>query len=503
MSAPEVVATDSADRRASSGTDGARSLAALDEATGVDVPEQDYCEAEHGRHDREPPRDPTGLGRGDRLRQTMRRGILGLALLGVFAPAAHAAHWGAPFTVTGDPRVATLSAGADARGAMVVVWQHNTGRTQAPQDGGYGGVESSIRARAIGADGRLRTIQRLSITGELTTGPQVAVNRQGAALAVWTQAYDGHRFTIVAMPSPPGRRFGSRQALGRTNRFRGGSPRVAINARGDAVVMWARSDSVVLATRPAGRRFAAPQAIAAARPVPGGVVVDSDGDALAAWTAHGRVFVAERSAGHPFGRARLLNPRGPRASDASAAVGRDGTVVVAWNAGNATTAVVRGPGGRFAAPQTLASYSPFLNAAAPAVAVTPSGEAVVAWGQGVQDPAGDRTQVAVASRLPSGSFGAPRVLSAPGVSASQPSLAVEGTGELVAAWSEAGPIGPNARWWVSTAERPAGVALFTAAQRMSGTGNTFRPTALLGADAAAVLVWHPDDAPVLAARRGG
>jgi hypothetical protein len=44
---------------------------------------------------------------------------------------------------------------------------------------------------------------------------------------------------------------------------------------------------------------------------------------------------------------------------------------------------------------------------------------------------------------------------------------------------------------------------FLAAQRLPGTDFTFRPTTLRRADAAALLVWHPHDAPVLATRRGG
>jgi hypothetical protein len=433
----------------------------------------------------------------------MWRAILALALLGAFVSAAHAAQWTAPFTVTSDPGAAALSVGADARGAMLAVWQHDTGRAQAPQDGGYGGVESSIRARAIGADGRPGAIQTLSVTHDLIASPQVAVNRRGMAVAVWTQAYRGHRFTILAAPRRPGHRFGSPQALGRTNRFRGAAPRVALNARGDAVVMWSRSDSMEFAMRRAGGRFGPPQTIAVRRPLTGGVVVADDGAAVATWTAHGRVFLSRRAPGHRFGHARLLNPAGPGGSGAATAIGADGTTVVAWSSSQSSSAAIVERDGSLEAPQTLASYSPFLTFAVPAAAVTPTGEALVAWSQGIRDPSGERLQVAVASRRPGASFGAPRILSAPGVSASQPALAVEGRGAVVAAWSEAGPVGPGARWWVSTAERAAGAAEFTAAQRLSGTDNTFRPAALLGADAAALLVWHPNDAPVLAARRGG
>jgi hypothetical protein len=93
---------------------------------------------------------------------------MSLALSAAAAPAAHAADWSAPFTVIADRSVAALSLAADARGGLVAVWQHDTGRSERPQDGGYGGSESYIRGRAIGPDGRPGVVQTLSITGELT-----------------------------------------------------------------------------------------------------------------------------------------------------------------------------------------------------------------------------------------------------------------------------------------------------------------------------------------------
>jgi len=257
--------------------------------------------------------------------------IRGIAILLAIAaaPAAQAAEWSAPFTAVGDRSLTGVSVASDARGGVTVVWQHDTGRAQPPPDGGFGGVESYVRAREISLDGRRGAIQTLSITDDLTASPALAVDRRGGAVAVWTQAYQGHRYTIVAVQRAPGRRFGPRRAVGRTDRFVGGAPQVAANGRGDAAVLWARAHAVQLATRGADGRFRTPQTIPAVRPVPGGVVVAADGSAIAVWTAQGTVYASRRRAGHRFGRPTAPSGGGPDADGATVVMGADGTVAVA------------------------------------------------------------------------------------------------------------------------------------------------------------------------------
>ena len=229
------------------------------------------------------------------------------------APAAHGGDWSAPFTVSGDRSMTVLSAAADPRGGMVVVWQHDTGRAQPPQDGGFGADESYIPARAFAPDGGAGVIQTLSITDDLTAGPSVAVDGKGGAVAAWTQAYDGRRYTILASPRAPAGRFGARQALGRTDRFLGGAPEVGMNARGDAVVLWARSDGVELEARRPGQHFGSGR---------GGEVVAAWADAgpigaAAKWwisTAVRPVAASDLPAGPaaPGGRRRLRPVRAAR-----------------------------------------------------------------------------------------------------------------------------------------------------------------------------------------------
>lgn len=122
-----------------------------------------------------------------------------------------------------------------------------TGRAPAPQEGGHGGVESSVRARAIGPDGRLGTIQAFSMTGDMTASPRVAVNRRGAAVAVWTQDYEGHGFTTLL---PSSRRGRSRRTTPFTDAtFR---PTTVLGADAVALLVWQANDAPVLAARRGG-----------------------------------------------------------------------------------------------------------------------------------------------------------------------------------------------------------------------------------------------------------
>jgi hypothetical protein len=431
-----------------------------------------------------------------------RAAVVAAGLVALVAPAAHAAEWTSAVPVAGDRSLLGVAAGADARGRLVVVWQHDAKRAQMPPDGGFGGTESLVRARAIGADGRRGPVQQLSIRGELTASPAVAVNRRGDAVAVWTQAYGGRRYTILAASRRRGGRFGRPQALGRSDRFLGAAPHAALNDRGDAVVVWARAGRVQLASRRGGRRFGAPQTLVSQQPVPAGVVVAGDGGALAAWTARGIVEVSERRPGRRFGDARSLNPAGPGAAGTTLALGARGTVAVAWQTRGSTVAVVRDPGGTFGPPLTLDSFEPTASFAGPAAAVTGAGETLIAWVRGDRVTPLLYDQVVLASRPPGGTFSAPAVLSGAGLNADRPALGAERGGTVVASWSESGPVGPSARSRTVAAVRRRGTGTFGAGERVSGAIESFGPIAVLPSDATSAILWRGgDDDPMFVVRR--
>jgi len=405
--------------------------------------------------------------------------------------------WSSPSPFVHDRAAGRVAAGTDGRGAVVAVWQHDTDRLQPPRGpGGYGGFESVVRARTPAGP------QTLSIRHDLTATPTVAVNPRGDAIAAWTQAYEGRRFTILAASRRPGGRFGRREAVGRTGRFIGARPIAGINARGDGVLLWARGDRMQVALRRRGHDFGRPESLPGTRPVPAGAALDAAGRAWVAWVDRGRVFVAERPPGERFGRPRVLNPDGPGAGSASLALGADGTVAVAWGAGGAAHAAIRTPGGAFGLAQTVATFMRAGGRGETPVAVTPLGEVLVAWTEAEPDPLGERSHVAVASRPAGGAFGPRRLLSAPEVNAEFPALGVEGGGAVVAAWRQIRSHDPAAHWSIGAAVRPVG-ADWAAAESIGSSAGGIGPPRVLSARATTRLLWQPSEGGALVTRRLG
>jgi hypothetical protein len=105
------------------------------------------------------------------------------------------------------------------------------------------------------------------------------------------------------------------------------------------------------------------------------------------------------------------------------AIGADGAGAVGWLP---------------AVPATADTSCAFLRQSS-TIASTPDGTTIAAWTQGDVTCAGG-TQIAVAVRPPNGAFGAPQLLSDPALVASDPKLAADAAGNVIAVWVEGGNI---------------------------------------------------------------
>jgi hypothetical protein len=169
-----------------------------------------------------------------------------------------------------------------------------------------------------------------------------------------------------------------------------------------------------------------------------GLAVAADGTRTVAWLDNGRVLVAQAAPDSAYGAAAQL-PSAGYARDVQVVQGTDGTVVVAWlsNAGqgNAVQIAVRPPGGAFGAPVTIVPGTE--GAYAPRMVATSAGEFMLAWvatgrTSGYASSAGTvRLRRLTAGGAP---VGAIRDLTAPDTRASEPELAHDGTGSVIAAW---------------------------------------------------------------------
>lgn len=223
------------------------------------------------------------------------------------------------------------------------------------------------------------------------------------------------------------------------------SPQVAVDAQGNATAVWRRWDGdeliVETATRPVGGRWSAPVRLAAdvgnAEESPQ-VAVDPLGNVTAMWEARdGRGFVIQ-SAARPLGGVwsspvTFANVGGSR-SDPRLAVDSVGNTSAIWLQHLGERSVVQGAtrplGGVWSSPVNLSAAS--QGAFFPQVAVSPRGDATAVW-----ELEGQRESTIQSATRPAGGVWSPPFdISVKGESAHQPQVAIDPQGTATAVWQQ-------------------------------------------------------------------
>jgi len=219
---------------------------------------------------------------------------------------------------SGDPDLAM-----DASGRALVVWDGQTGMTR-------------IASRSPA--GNWTPPATLSSPNDQGHNPRVALNAAGTAIAVWLGAPPGQAAqTLEASIRPAGGRFGSARVLAGEIT---GMSKVALAANGEAVVITSDRDVLYSNVRPPGGRFGSRQILGNGfAPTVG---VDARGDAIAVWTRSDGtnlfVHAARRVSRHSFGAGTDLAPVGPDCllhrclvgGEAALAVSPRGSVTAIW-----------------------------------------------------------------------------------------------------------------------------------------------------------------------------
>jgi hypothetical protein len=263
-------------------------------------------------------------------------------------------------------------------------------------------------ARAPGGSfGRASEVARPSVSF-----PTVAIGEGGHAVAAWSRHSETSATDRIFVAfREPGRPFGAPVQLRRGTQL--GTPVVAINARGEAVVLWGEAGTLAASFRPAGGAFSSPETL----PLPGfsyHVTIDGGGTALAVWaTGEGetaRVVSSVRRPGGGWEPATRVSPEEdgpatPRALDGEG----DGRALTVWVAGagpakGSLRAGMREADAGFAPAQTVAGEEPDLVPRR--VALGAGGRTAVLWTSGRGDP----KAVRVALREPGAAFAAPVTL---------------------------------------------------------------------------------------------
>jgi tripartite motif-containing protein 71 len=398
------------------------------------------------------------------------------------APAIAAAAWGPPIDLSVDGQDATSDGttpqvAVDPDGDAVFAWTH-------PDDW-------RIKTRARSAEGALSGAQAISAAGQIATEPQVAVDADGNAVFAWTRA-DGANSRIYARARTAAGTLSAVQTLSAAGQD-AFDPQVAVDADGDAVFAWVRSDGanrrIQARARSADGALSGVQTVSAAgqdafEPE---VAVTPDGDAVFSWErsdgSNWRIQTRGRTAAGALSGVQTLSAAGLHGSDGHVAVDADGNAVFAWERSDRLQTRARSATGELSAVQNISAAG--QGAEEPEVDVDADGNAVFAWVRG------DDRRVQTRARSSEGTLSGIQTISAAGEGtwATEPQVAVDADGDAVLAWQRFD--GTNSR--IQARARSA-EGILSSIRTISPAGRSARqPQIALDADSDAVATWKLSD----------
>jgi hypothetical protein len=241
--------------------------------------------------------------------------------------------WSAPVSLS-PPRKGARSPqiALDPQGGATAVWEEEHS----------GAIESATRS----VGGSWSAPVTLSATGVRADWPQVAVDSQGNATAVWAgRVSSGSRIQTATRPA--GGTWSAPVGISRAGRRLVQDPQIAVSPQGEATAIWQRSNGsefvVQGATRPAGGGWSASVEITAGHGQGGQhlrLVVDSWGNATAIWEGYdsnqGTTFAiqgAKRPPGGAWSRPTDISRRTKSLGEPRIAVDPQGRSTVIWAIG--------------------------------------------------------------------------------------------------------------------------------------------------------------------------
>lgn len=325
----------------------------------------------------------------------------------------------------------------DANGNALAVWVQ------------FDGTRNNIWAnRFSAASGTWGAAQLIETESGNADAPQITLDADGNAIAVWDQS-DGTRSNIWANHfSAAGNTWGTAQLI-EAESGNARAPQVALDANGNAIAVWAQSDGTrnnIWANRfsAASGTWETAQVIETEPGNAGApqVALDASGNAIAVWEQ----FDAGRSdiwanrfnaANGTWGTAQLIETgnTGP-AMFPQIALDASGNAIAVWEQFTGTSADIWA--NRFSAATGTWGTAQLIetepgNASEPQIAFDASGNAIAVWTQF------DTTATAMSSiwalrfSAASGTWGTPLLL---GTDADGPQIAIDPSGNAIAIWSQ-------------------------------------------------------------------
>jgi PKD domain len=428
----------------------------------------------------------------DRIVQSsFRTALASLAgLLLICGSATAAPTWLEPTSLSATGESATnAQVAVDARGDSVAVWQRTDAMTANTND-----VQAAVRQ----AGGNWQaTPTTLASCFFFPTTPEIAVDPSGDAVAVWECASSstGDRVIEAATATGPALQWSKPVQLSNSFDINVEDPQVAIDASGDATVIWVTLGSgatsfVQVVQRPAGGAWSTPVPISRTDTTVGApqVAEDPSGDATAVWTIDNDPKIVAEASMRPAGAASWGMPMdlsdATAASNAEVAMSPQGAAIAVWQNGTGTSSTIQAAahsaGGQWGTPLDIPGQDE--SGEDPQVAIDPRGDATAVW-----DGSNGTNAIVQAAQLPAGAsaWQAAENVSDAGQNATAAQIAADAQGDLVAVWQRSN--GTNTI--VQGAARPVGGS-WQPAKNVSAAGeNTENPEVAVDSAGNASAAW--------------
>jgi len=299
--------------------------------------------------------------------------------------------WSAPVTLS-KPGAGSALVAVDSEGEVTAVWLLER------EEGWRSVVQSATRP----AGGPWSPPVNLSPERKAARSPQVALDPQGGATAVWEEESSG---ATQSATRPPGGNWSAPVTLSATG-VRAAWPQVAVDSQGNATAVWAgavfsggriQSHRIQTATRPAGGSWSAPVSISK----PGHrhvqdpqIAVDPQGEATAIWQrSNGSDLVVQGATRPPGGSwsapVEITAGHGQGGQHLRLAVDSWGNATAIWkgyDSNQGTTFAIQGakrpPGGTWSRPTDISRRTKSLGE--PQIAVDPQGRSTAIWAIGAK-----------------------------------------------------------------------------------------------------------------------
>jgi hypothetical protein len=322
-----------------------------------------------------------------------------------------------------------------------------------------------VGAEGAGAAGFLGAVP---VTGDtncafLSQSPTIVSTREGTVIAAWERRDDGCGGVtrVEAAVRPPGGSFGAPVLLSDPT-LEATDPKLAMDAAGRVIAVWAENGSIRYSLRPVGGAFSPATTIPGAGPLAAAPDVALGGDmAVVGWTEGPNAEVAVKLPGTDAFAAPTTFPTAiETSSDVDVAVNEAGAALFTWQTTTGLPLDTLHAAARLGTafvelPPVFTTAVDLDSIRSPQVEIDPAGRGTLVWTY--FNSASSRNEVRTAERGPVGAFGAPDTISNASIDSAplgSLDLAVDSAGNAIAMWW-AGPTGT-----MQAAVKPAGTGAF-------------------------------------------